>query len=203
MPSITDEAFDKSKNKEKQYDIIYIARDHKEDIRYKFAVELDKFCKKNNLKLKLFGSLGNPPVFGQNYYDEISKSKIAINFNRDEYLDKKNENKVMESSDRMNHFLGVGVCTFTPEVNEMDRLFKNNKEIVYFIGVEDCFNKIKQYLSNRLYEKIGASGSRKAYEIVNAKRVTKYMIEVINNELLEKYEWDDYIFKNGVKLQEV
>ena len=59
LPYITDEVFEQYLQLEKEYDVIYIARDHKEDVRYKFAVMLDEFCKKENIKLKMYGSMGN------------------------------------------------------------------------------------------------------------------------------------------------
>lgn len=200
LPSISDIAFDSHSNENKEYDIIYIARDHKEDVRYKFAVELETFCKLNKYNLKIYGSLGNPPIFGDEYYREISKAKIAINFNRNEFLDRKNNDKIMESSDRMNQFLGVGTCTFNPEINEMDRLFKHNEHLVYFIGLNDCFSKIKELLYTENYKDIGKNGQKRAYEIVNSKRVTKYMVDVIFEKFSEKYQWNDYVFKKGEKL---
>ena len=99
MPNIADPAFEKDLNLEKEYDVVYIARDYKEDNRYKFAVLLKSFCEENKLRLKLFASLGEPGVFGNEYYEAISQAKIAINFNRTDAIEGINEKKFMGSSD--------------------------------------------------------------------------------------------------------
>jgi spore maturation protein CgeB len=187
LPNISDPAFENTNSFNKEYDVIYIARDHKEDVRYKFAVMLNDFCKKHNLKLKIYASLGNPPIFGQEYYNEISKSKIAINFNRDDSLyEPSSEDKIFGSSDRMNHFMGLGTCCFSPRIKGFDKWFKDGQDIVYFDSVEDCFQKIKFYLKNENYKLIGNNGKEKVFNLVNSKRVTKYMLDLIfnSNEVL-------------------
>lgn len=198
LPYITDDLFEQQLNLEKEYDIIYIARDHKEDVRYKFALILDNFCKKEGINLKMYGSLGNPLIFGQNFYKAISKAKLAINFNRTDMLDNVNPNVYLASSDRMNHFLGTGTCTFSPRIKGFDKFYKDTEDIVYYENVEDCFDKIKYYLSNNKYEEIGYNGQATAKKIANAKRVTKYLIErVFDLELSESYEWKELVVGNN------
>lgn len=197
MPNITDPAIDKPlQASHKEYDIIYIARDHKEDVRYQFALALEKFCTENNLTLKIYGSLGNPTIFGMNYYKEISKAKIAINFNREDLLEGENKQKYMGSSDRMNHFMGTGTCTFSPKINGLNLLYENEKDIIYFDGIEDCFIKIKHFLGNKAYEDISLQGNIKVYSISNAKKVTKFILETIFQEpYSETYEWQNLLLK--------
>lgn len=199
MPNITDPAIDKCINTTvKEYDIIYIARDHKEDIRYKFALALKKFCMQNNLNIKIYASLGNPPIFGYLYHQEISKAKIAINFNREDLLEGENKTKLMGSSDRMNHFMGVGTCTFSPKIKGLDILYKDGKDVVYFDGIEDCFSKIKEYLKNDAYKQIAISGNAKAYAISNAKKVTQFMLErIFEKPHSQIYEWQHFAYKAG------
>lgn len=200
MPNITDKAFDQRIDNEKKYDVIYIARDHKEDERYKFAVMLNEFCENNNIKLKIYGSLGNGTVFGKNYYDEISKAKIAINFNRTDKIEGENKDKFMGSSDRMNHFMGAGTCTFSPKIRGLDTLYEDKKDVVYFDGAIDCFQKILYYLENDRYKEIALVGNKRVYQVSNAKKVTKYFIETIFDEKYsEEYEWKDLRYKNGEK----
>ena len=194
LPYTTDELFEKKLMLEKEYDVIYIARDHKEDIRYKFALELKQFCDKENINLKMYGSLSNPLIFGQAFYNAIGKAKIAINFNRTDFLDKVNPNVYLASSDRMNHFLGTGTCTFSPHVQGFDTLYKDNYDLIYYDNIQDCFQKILALLKNGDYAKIGNQGQQTAKKLANAKRVTQYMIELIMQEpFSDDYEWKDFI----------
>lgn len=201
MPNIADPAFEHDLNLEKKYDIIYIARDYKEDNRYKFAVLLKAFCDKNHLSLKLFASLGQPPIFGNAYYDVIAQSKIAINFNRTDHVDRVNEKKFMGSSDRMNHMMGTGTCLFSPRIPGLDLLYKDQEDLVYFDSFNDCGEKLLHYLKNGEYERIAQQGRKKVFEVSNAKRVTKYMLETLFQvPYTEKYEWEALKYYRGKQI---
>ena len=72
----------------------------------------------------------------------------------------------------------------------------------YFNDVEDCFAKIKECLQNGSFEAIGRSGRARALEIVNATRVSKFMLELtFGLTLSEDYEWREFVYKNGEKLR--
>jgi hypothetical protein len=198
MPNIADPAFEHNLNLEKKYDIIYVARDYKEDNRYKFAVLLKAFCEQHHLNLKLFASLGQPPIFGQAYYEAIAQAKIAINFNRTDHVDGINEKKFMGSSDRMNHMMGTGTCLFSPKILGLDMLYKDGEDLVYFEGFDDCGEKLLHCLKSREYERIARQGQKKVFEISNAKKVTKYMLETLYADTYsEHYEWETLKYYQG------
>lgn len=198
FPNISDPSFDKKLELEKINDVIYIARDYNEDVRTKFAVLLKDFCDKENIKLKVYASLGNPAIFGNDFHKAIAQTKIAINFNRDDNLNEVNQEKILGASDRMAQFLGSGICTFSPRIKGFEKLYKDKEEIVYFDTPNDCFEKLKYYLKDKNYESIAKKGQEKTYEIANAKRVTQFMIEVLfNDESSNGYEWSEYEFKQG------
>ncbi len=196
FPNISDPAFDKSIVMEKTNDVIYIARDYKEDVRTKFAILLKAFCDRENINLKVYASLGNPSIFGNNFHEAISKTKIAINFNRDDNLESVNQEKILGASDRMAQFLGSGICTFSPRIKGFEKFYEDEVDIVYFDNPNDCFEKLKYYLKDSNYKIIGENGQQKTYKIANAKRVTQFMLEVLfNDESSDGYEWSEYKFK--------
>ncbi|MDD4328747.1 MAG: glycosyltransferase [Aliarcobacter sp.] len=201
FPNISDPAFDKSLDIEKTEDVIYIARDYNEDVRTKFALLLKEFCDKENIKLQVFASLGNPSIFGNDFHKVIAKTKIAINFNRDDNLEKTNEDKILGASDRMAQFLGSGICTFSPRIKGFEKLYEDGVDIVYFDTPNDCFEKLKYYLEDNRFIDIAKKGQAKTYEITNAKRTTKYMLELLfDDKNCNNYEWSEYKFKQGEKI---
>lgn len=202
LPNITDPAFEApGSGLDKEYDIVYIARDHKEDVRYQFALALSDFCKKTGLNVKIYASLGNPPIFGAEYQKAIGRAKIAINFNRSDLLDEVNVQKYMSTSDRMNHFLGMGACVFSPRVPGLDYLYRDGIDVVYFNNANECFQKLQEYLNDNRYAEVAQSGQNRAYAIANAKRVTKYMLEAIRREpYSEMYEWKHVAYRGGTQL---
>lgn len=198
FPNISDPAFDKKLELEKINDVIYIARDYNEDVRTKFAILLKNFCDKKNIKLKVYASLGNPAIFGNDFHKAIAQTKIAINFNRDDNLNEVNEEKILGASDRMAQFLGSGICTFSPRIKGFEKLYKDKEEIVYFDTPSDCFEKLEFYLKDRNYESIAKKGQEKTFEIANAKRVTQFMLELLyKDNPSSNYEWSEYKFKQG------
>lgn len=198
LPNISDVAFDKTYyDINKDYDIIYIGGDYS-DNRKLFARLLKEFCEKENIKYKIYASLGEPRIFGDEFHRVLSKTKIGITFNADDIVEHSNKDKLLYTSDRTAQFLGCGICTFSPFINGLEDLYKNDEEIVYFENVNDCFEKIKYYLTDDRYKKIAYNGQVKSYNIVNSKRVTNYMLEYIfQDEFSENYEWSKYKFKKG------
>ena len=201
FPNISDPAFDKKLELKKINDVIYIARDYNEDVRTKFAVLLKDFSDKENINLKVYASLGNPAIFGNDFHKVIAQTKIAINFNRDDNLEEVNQEKILGASDRMAQFLGSGICTFSPRIKGFEKLYKDTEEIVYFDTPSDCFEKLKFYLTNQNYESIAKKGQEKTYKIANAKRVTQFMLELLfENSASNNYEWSEYKFKKGIQI---
>lgn len=204
FPNICDEAVDMSLNLPKQIDVVYIARDYQEDARHQFALLLDEFCKQNGINHKIYASLGNEPIFGYEFIKAVNSAKIAINFNRDDEIECTKSNKLLGASDRMAQFMACGVCTFSPKIRGFEKFFKDEKEIVYFDNPSDCFEKIKIYLADEKYTQIAQNGQRAVLDLANAKKVSKFMLEVLLNEDFSefeaKYEWREFIYKNGEKI---
>uniref|UniRef100_UPI004047B7CE glycosyltransferase family protein n=1 Tax=Aliarcobacter sp. TaxID=2321116 RepID=UPI004047B7CE len=201
FPNISDPAFDKRLEEKKINDVIYIARDYKEDVRTKFAVLLKDYCDRENINLKIYASLGNPAIFGNDFQRAIAQTKIAINFNRDDYLHEINQEKILGASDRMAQFLGCGICTFSPRIKGFEKLYKDKEEIVYFESIDDCCQKLIEYLKNGDYMSISKNGQEKTFEIVNAKRVTQFMLDLLfENNSCDSYEWSEYKYKKGIQI---
>ncbi len=201
IPNISDPLFDKQLALPKTTDVIYIARDYQEDVRTKFAILLKDFCEKEHIQLKVYASLGNPAVFGHAFHQAISQAKIAINFNRDDNLKDVNPEKILGASDRMAQFLGCGICTFSPRIKGFEKLYQDQKDIVYFDSPSDCFEKLTYYLKEKKYAVIAKNGQEKTYKIANSKRITQYMLELLEtSHSLDDYEWYEYKFKNGKQI---
>jgi len=200
FPNISDEAFDIHFDIPKSSDIIYIGSDYKDNTRSEFLNRLNNFCSENSLNLQIYGSLNQPKIFGNDFFRAVCNSKLAISFNRDDFADKANTDKLLYASDRLAQFMGAGVCTFSPFIPAMDKLFVDGEDIVYFDGSDDCFKKIMFYLQDNKFNEIAKNGRLKALKICNAKRVTKFMLELLYSDISEQYEWSEFIYKNGEQI---
>lgn len=186
MPNICDKSFEYAKSFEKKnysYDLIYIGRmdNNRKDMIEKLLTLDEK------LNFKLFGSSKKDLVFGSDYIESTSNSKMAINYSRF-------NNISLYSSDRIVQLMANGILTFTPRVPNFKILFSED-EVVYFDDFDDLEKKVNYYLQNddeRI--KIAKKGWEKVHQSYNATRITQFMLELIYNlEFSENYEWKEYV----------
>lgn len=136
-----------------------------------------------DIRFEIRGSMGQPKIFGHAYYQKLSETKMALNFNRRDDI-------CLYSSDRISQLTGNGVLTFTNRIPGFEILYTED-EIVYFDSVTELMDKIRHYCQNDEHRrKIAARGWQKAHGSFGCQRVAKYMLEVIYDQpFSEPYEW--------------
>jgi len=181
MPNCCDTSIEKLQSfkvPNKKYDLLFLGR--YDDERNSFIEYLiNNF---NNLKIGLFGNSKDTIVQGKNFFNTLINTKIGINYSRFNNID-------LYSSDRIIQLLANGVFTLSPKIPHMELLF-NDDEIVYFNDFQDFKEKVLYYLDNeQLRDEIAIRGYKKAIENFNSTRITKFMLEAINKNFTEEYEW--------------
>lgn len=168
IPNVCDDSIETSKSFEKAVydtDLIFLGRSNgnRKDF-------IDKLKKLENINFKIFGNTKNTLIFGQDFLDTISKSKMAINYSR--------YNKIpLYSSDRVIQLLAQGTLVFCPRIPCFEKLF-TSEELVYYNSHDE--ERIE----------ISTKGWEKAHNSYNSTRVTKFMVETIfKNSYSEDYEW--------------
>ena len=177
IPNPIDPAIDVYKNflNDKSLDM-FIAISHGQHrgiLKRDFIDDRVKFINKLTKKItyNIFGYKNNP-VWGQNFFNELSKCSMAVNLSRGEPIK-------YYSSDRISSLLGNGLLTFIHEKYEYSDFFKKN-EIVTYKNINDLNKKIIFYKKNKkLLKQIAKNGYRKAHKIFNNKSISKYMINQI------------------------
>ncbi len=128
---------------------------------------INKLTKK--ISYNIFGYKNNP-VWGQNYFDELSKCSMSINLSRGEPIKH-------YSSDRIASLLGNGLLTFIHEKYEYKDFFKNN-QIVFYKNLKDLNKKIIFYKKNpNVLKKIAENGCKRAHEIFNNKIISDFIVK--------------------------
>ena len=159
-----------------------ILKSDKIDERYPFVEKL--FQKNPDIIFDVYGYKNRQPIWSEDYYDSIKKSKMGLNLSR--------TNSVKYySSNRISSLIGNGLMTFIDEKTQLGDFFDDN-EIVFYKGIEDLSKKLSFYKNNdSLRIKIAKNGQKKYFEYFNSKIVSKYLIEKtfdINSK--KKYLWD-------------
>jgi hypothetical protein len=190
IPNISDSAVDSHKNFTSDLldiDFLYCGRDDSDSERKTFLSSLfNSLDKKINYEIR--GAFGNPLVFGHDYLQLLSRTRMGLNFSRrnDIYL---------YSSDRIVQLTGNGILTFSPKVPGMEKIY-DDSEIIYFNELSDLIDQIAFYHANEPERKrVAEKGWKRTHTSYNAARVTRFMLELIwEDRFSENYEWKDEIY---------
>jgi len=139
MPNPVDssiETFDSSTQKQLPYDLIFCSN----SINYTKRGELVSYVKENIEPAISFytpGNYGEKNIWGRDYDDALSKSKMGLNLNRQEGYD-------WYSSARMAQLVGNGLLTFVSSSGRFDQLFPM-ESIAYFTDEDDLTRLITEF----------------------------------------------------------
>tara|TARA_B100000315_G_scaffold148446_1_gene137310 strand:+ start:319 stop:2454 length:2136 start_codon:yes stop_codon:yes gene_type:complete len=159
-----------------------VLKTDKTDERYPFV---EKLLKKNpDIIFDIYGYKNRQPIWSEDFYYCINKSKMGLNLSR--------TNSVKYySSNRISSLIGNGLMTFIDIKTQLNDFFDDN-EIIFYKNIDDLSKKLSFYKNNdSLRIKIAKNGQRKYFDYFNSKIVSKYLIEkTFDINLKQKYLWD-------------
>ena len=159
-----------------------ILKDGKYDQREKYIKKLIK----NNSKIKfdIYGMNKIQPVWGNDFLDAISKSKMGLNLSRGKAAK-------YYSSDRIAQLLGNGLLTFIDEQTQFRDLVGKNS-IVYYSNFDDLSYKINKYKKDiKIAKKIAKNGRDIYLKHFNSTIVGDYMLsKLFDYKSKFKFIWE-------------
>ena len=159
-----------------------ILKDGKYDQREKYIKRLIK----NNSKIKfdIYGMNKIQPVWGNDFLDAISKSKMGLNLSRGKAAK-------YYSSDRIAQLLGNGLLTFIDEQTQFRDLVGKNS-IVYYSNFDDLSYKINKYKKDiKIAKKIAKNGRDIYHKHFNSTIVGDYMLsKLFDYKSKFKFIWE-------------
>ena len=178
IPNPCDDLIDINKNFENpnlEYDL-FIAISHgqnrgllkkgKIDEREKTLTYLTKNLP--TIKFAEFGYKGIEPIWGDNYFYYLKKSKMSLNISRGKY-------QYLYSSDRISSLIGNGLLVFTSNKTKMNKFLDKN-EVIYYSDKKDLVKKILFYSEHdRLRSQIAKKGYLKYHKYFSNKIVANYI----------------------------
>ena len=191
MPNPCDKSLDYLENFKgnPDYDIFYaishgvhrgVLRPGKEDEREIFITKLKKKC--NGVKFDTFGMFGKQPIWGNDFINKLSKSKMGLNLSRGKPIK-------YYSSDRIAQLIGNGLLTFIDKNTQYSDFF-NNDEMIFYKNIDDLSEKIIKYKNDDfLWRKIAKKGHQKYHKYFNSSLVAKYIIDRTFG-INENFFWD-------------
>ena len=139
----------------------------------------------SNIRFNIFGIDNKQPIWAENFKNELSKSKIALNLSQGPSLK-------FYTSDRFAQLVGNGILTFVDEKTQLNKLFSNN-EVVFYKDINDLSLKLNEYKANdKLRVRIAKNGMKKYHKYMNSMIVSKYMInKSLDINKKEKFFWEN------------
>ena len=133
---------------------------------------LDKLIHISNksIKFDFYGCKNKQPIWGDNFLDIISNSKMGLNLSRGDPLK-------YYSSDRIAQLFGNGLLTFIDKKTHLDDFF-NRSEAVFYNDISDLAEKILKYKKdNKIRNSIARNGKKKYMKYFNSDIVSQYIID--------------------------
>jgi len=179
IPNPCDEAFETLKNYENKCNSdLFFAMSHgvhrgnlksgKIDLREIFIKKLIKM--NNNILFDLYGMNNKQPIWGDQFFDKISNSKMGLNLSRGEPVKH-------YSSDRLAQLIGNGLLTFIDKKTNYDDFF-TSKEMIFYNNISDLTEKIQKYKKNNKERNlIAKNGKKKYFKYFNSNIVSQYIVD--------------------------
>ena len=193
MPNPCDLSLDylKNFNNEKIYDLFYsishgvhreFLRPGKIDQREIFISKLKKKCP--TIKFDTYGMFGKEPIWGIEFLNQISNSRMALNLSRGRPIK-------YYSSDRIAQLMGNGLLTFIHK-DTMYQDFFTKDEMIFYSDISDLSEKINKYKKDDYSSKrIAKKGYLKYHKYFNSNLVSKFIIEKTFGLNRKKYFWEN------------
>ena len=144
----------------------------------------------NNLKKKIpniicdfYGINNVNPIWGYEYFNRLSQSKMALNLSRGKTVK-------YYSSDRISSLIPNGITTFI-DINTKLNKFFNSNEVIFYKNVNDLAESINYLKDNdKKRREIGRNGRIKYHKYFNNQIVTSFIVEkTFNLKFSKNYPW--------------
>lgn len=134
-----------------------------------------------DVRLGVFESKKGNGLFGAEYVRALGMARAGLNISRGKLLgrDISAAEIYLYSSDRLSHYMGNGLLTFTHEKFALQELFSAH-ELITYSSCEDLVDKLGYYLhKDSELRKCAQAGWRKYHTHYNERLVTRYMVETV------------------------
>ena len=193
IPNPADKSFETLKNYETNPENdLFFAMSHgvhrgvlkkgKEDNREKILKKL--INKDNKFKFDYYGLNNRQPIWGDNFLNILSNSKMGLNLSRGEPVK-------YYSSDRIAQLMGNGLLTLIDERTSYSDFF-TKKELITYKNYSDLVEKIHKYKKNDKERKlIAKNGSKKYLKFFNSTLVAEFILsKTLDFTVKDKFLWE-------------
>ena len=158
-----------------------VLRKNKIDVREPFVKKLIEH--NPNIIFDIYGYKNKQPIWSQDFYEAIYKSKMALNLSRI-------NNVKYYTSNRIASLIGNGILTFV-DINTKLNDFFSNDEVIFYRNINDLSEKIlKISRDDKMRRAIAKKGKEKYMRYFNSDIVAEYIVnKSMNIKTKRKLIW--------------
>lgn len=170
-----------------EYDMVFFGRDRYAPQRGEFLRQLKAALPE--LRLGVFGSLGNPLVFGAEKDRILSRSRMALNLSR-------RNDVALYSSDRLAQLTGNGLATFAQTGAGLEQLYAQG-EMGFYEDIDDLVAQVRRLLNDDEAAKAMAkAGWQRAHEDYSAASVATYLLNLtFGRPEANNAPWAEHVYR--------
>ncbi len=131
-------------------------------------------------------------LWGADYMDRLAECAMGLNLSRKEEKGRGGDmnDLFMYSSDRLAHYMGNGLLTFSDRDFSLDELYEEDKEMIFYSSVDELIDKLKYYKEHDdVRRKIAQAGWQKAHTAHNETYAAQFMLETLFESKISDYQW--------------
>jgi hypothetical protein len=182
-------------DRDQKHDVFWAMRSRQssqDDPRIQLPIHLER---SHHVAIDYHGMNGRPELSSYQYYQAISQARMGLNISvvrsQPHSPHASSEELYLYSSDRISHYLGSGLLVLSTRDNQLEHLFEEDKEMVFFQTADELLEKVialKKHESQR--QAIAYAGWKKAHECFNSQRVARYIVEsTFHKDNPNDYPW--------------
>ena len=122
-----------------------------------------------DLNYNILGISKELPKWNYDYFNELSKCKMALNLSRGKPIKQ-------TSSNRIASLIGNGIYTFIDRKTQYNKIF-NEDEVGTYDSIDELGSKIENLLMKpKTIDNFSRNGKKKYFELYNSKLIAKNII---------------------------
>ena len=194
----TGRAFEHS---DQPFDVFWAARAHvgeyDNDPRIVVPLHLEK---SGVVQIDYHGINGKSPLFGPGFFQQMTKSKMALNINANRLgpggRASTAEELYLSNSDRLAQTMGSGLMAVSMRLHKLYDMFDEGREMVFADTPDEMLDVVCRYKKDdAARRRIAEAGWRRSHEQLNSSVVARFIEEVtFRRPLSQTYGWPSKIW---------
>jgi spore maturation protein CgeB len=144
-------------------------------------------------RFETYGSMGRPPVWGYEYEQLLSTTRMALNLNREECGN-------LYTSSRVAQLMGNGILTFIHRDSDLEQLFGKDRA-AYFDSEDELLETVLHFQNNdEERRRVASAGREYSFEHFSSDAISQFMVEkTMQLPMSREYVWDNDALLNGTE----